>query len=57
MATIDLYDVTGRAAAHIEPRSETATLDVSALSSGVYTVRATTQSGTVYTEKLLVKRQ
>ena len=57
MAAIDLYDVTGRAAAHIEPRSETATLDVSALSSGVYTVRATTQSGTVYTEKLLVKRQ
>ncbi len=57
MAAIDLYDVTGRAAAHIEPRSETATLDVSALASGVYTVRATTQSGTVYTEKLLVKRQ
>ena len=57
MAAIDLYDVTGRAAAHIEPRSETATLDVSALVSGVYTVRATTQSGTVYTEKLLVKRQ
>ena len=57
MAAIDLYDVTGRAAAHIEPRSETATLDVSALASGVYTVRATTQSGIVYTEKLLVKRQ
>ncbi|MCR5192355.1 MAG: T9SS type A sorting domain-containing protein, partial [Bacteroidales bacterium] len=57
MAAIDLYDVTGRAAAHIEPRSETATLDVSALASGVYTVRATTQDGTVFTEKLLVKRQ
>ena len=56
MSAIDLYDVTGRAAAHIEPRSETATLDVSALASGVYTVRATTQSGIVYTDKLLVTR-
>ena len=56
MAAIDLYDVTGRAAAHIEPRSETATLDVSALSSGVYTVKASSTTGSVFTDKLLVKR-
>ena len=57
LSSIDLYDISGRPVLHFEPFSPSASLDLSLLAPGVYTVRATTQSGTVYTEKLLVKRQ
>ena len=54
MATIDLYDVSGRPVLHFEPISSSASLDLSLLAPGLYTLRATTQGGIVYTDKLLV---
>ena len=57
LSSIDLYDISGRHVLHFEPLSSSASLDLSLLAPGLYTLRATTQGGIVYTEKLLVKRQ
>ena len=57
MATIDLYDISGRPVLHFEPISSSASLDLSLLAPGLYTLRATTQGGIVYTDKLLVTQK
>ena len=56
LSSIDLYDISGRPVLHFEPLSPSASLDLSLLAPGLYTLRATTQGGIVYTDKLLVTR-
>ena len=56
LSSVDLYDISGRPVLHFEPLSPSASLDLSRLAPGLYTLRATTQGGIVYTEKILVKK-
>ena len=57
LSSIDLYDISGRHVLHFEPLSSSASLDLSLLTPGLYTLRATTQGGSVYTDKLLVTQK
>ena len=57
LSSIDLYDISGRPVLHFEPLSPSASLDLSLLAPGLYTLRATTQDGIVYTDKLLVTQK
>ena len=57
LSSVDLYDISGRPVLHFEPLSSSASLDLSLLAPGLYTLRATTQDGIVYTDKLLVTQK